>query len=136
MLLLTLVLNTLLVVAHSADSKSCVARSNLILKSAQNPTKNSNNKTHSVAELKPLKMNGREIFDLYGNVHEWGYDFYQRTLPSNVINPVGPDTGEHRVQRGGSFDLAPKYHQAGYRNYDLPNARSESVGFRLVRTLP
>ncbi len=77
------------------------------------------------------------VYDMAGNVREWTADWialnYYSTLPTKVKNPTGPDTGEYRGMRGGSFyaDMEDLYvyHQQGRH----PNAPSYEVGIRCVR---
>ena len=83
------------------------------------------------------KQNGLGIYDMSGNVWEWtndwyGSDYYSSSPPKN---PTGPDSGDRRVLRGGSwlngaFDL-----RTTYRNFLTPNYRSHAIGFRLLRTI-
>jgi formylglycine-generating enzyme required for sulfatase activity len=77
-----------------------------------------------------------EIFDLYGNVAEWVADW--DALPSNPeyyfaprtrSDPHGPDTGNERIIRGGSF-AALRGSRAGERRRGEPNERPADVGFR------
>ena len=46
-------------------------------------------------------------YDMAGNVWEWVNDYYQSNyytmLGGNASNPFGPDSGQYRVLRGGSW---------------------------------
>jgi formylglycine-generating enzyme required for sulfatase activity len=74
--------------------------------------------------------------DLAGNVSEWvtdwfSPDYYNSPPPSN---PLGPDSGEYRVWRGGSWantstDLVRTYTRTG----NLPTDASGGIGFRCAR---
>ena len=47
-------------------------------------------------------------YDMAGNVWEWVNDYYQSdyyaTVGGNASNPLGPESGQYRVLRGGSWD--------------------------------
>jgi formylglycine-generating enzyme required for sulfatase activity len=63
---------------------------------------NSGSKTHPSGQKKP---NGLGLYDMTGNVWEWVADWYGEKYysgsPKN--NPRGPDSGQDRVFRGGSW---------------------------------
>ena len=77
------------------------------------------------------------LYDMHGNVREWvqdwyGEDYYSKS-PKN--DPTGPETGTHRITRGGSWDKADGLYDI--RCADRWKFRSlalYSFGFRLVRT--
>ena len=70
--------------------------------------------------------------DMSGNVEEWVNDWYSSTYYSGspAENPQGPDTGETRVVRGGSWDYYWYYVRAAVRSYPLPISRNHYFGFR------
>lgn len=94
---------------------------------------NANETTHPVAQLRPVRINGKEIFDLLGNVEEWGHDWYEFQM-TNGTNPAGPEMGKRRVLRGGAYNFDSRYLRAGYRDNASPYDRGAINGFRLVRT--
>jgi formylglycine-generating enzyme required for sulfatase activity len=86
------------------------------------------------------------FYDMYGNVWEWCNDFYKDDYypKSPPGDPRGPQTGQTRVLRGGSWNSPAQKCRSAYRNYEDPgyvdtcfgrDARG-LVGFRCVRRAP
>jgi formylglycine-generating enzyme required for sulfatase activity len=78
------------------------------------------------------------VHDMAGNVFEWvadwyAADYYQR---SPERNPQGPDSGQSRVVRGGSWLISPIILRASVRISSSPGNRYNYVGFRCARGLP
>ncbi|MBA4349338.1 MAG: formylglycine-generating enzyme family protein [Thermodesulfovibrio sp.] len=94
---------------------------------------NSGSKTHPVGQKKP---NGLGIYDMSGNVWEWVQDRYDENYYKNSPrnNPQGPNSGQYRVLRGGSWYIIPRNFRATSRFWFEPSTRSYGYGFRLVRT--
>ena len=65
--------------------------------------------------------------------NEYDANYYTN---SPVKNPKGPNTGQYRVLRGGSWHYRSNYLRVAYRNYDLPSDRYSSLGFRCVLGFP
>jgi eukaryotic-like serine/threonine-protein kinase len=82
-------------------------------------------------------------YDMAGNVFEWVNDWYSETYyqRSPASNPLGPDSGQFRVSRGGSWGCTMNVLRTTYRfrfrgvGQDLANAY-DSLGFRCSRSLP
>lgn len=94
---------------------------------------NSGGATHPVGEKKP---NGFGLHDTLGNVWEWvqdwyGLDYYSHSPESD---PKGPNSGEYRVARGGSWrGVARGLARVSSRYILKPGVRSIVVGFRCAR---
>jgi formylglycine-generating enzyme len=82
--------------------------------------------------------NGYGLYDITGNVWEWTTDwfspYYYTHSPTD--NPTGPDTGEEKVIRGGSWLCCSNY-CAGYRVASRQHTPVDSglnnLGFRCVK---
>jgi formylglycine-generating enzyme required for sulfatase activity len=92
---------------------------------------NSSDKQQPVATLKPNELG---VYDIYGNVWEWVNDRYAPDTYSKTdhIDPQGPDTGNKRVRRGGSYHCPTHMVRPGYRAADTADTRYSVIGFRLV----
>jgi len=70
--------------------------------------------------------------DMAGNVEEWVHDWYgddyYATSPGS--NPQGPDSGDEKVLRGGSWTSVDDFLRSAYRDNNDPNYRSRNIGFR------
>jgi serine/threonine-protein kinase len=75
--------------------------------------------------------------DMAGNVREWVNDWYDAGYyaRSPAKNPTGPETGEYRALRGGSWLSVDRVTRAAYRYSYYPDDRGGDVGFRVVELL-
>ena len=85
--------------------------------------------------------NPNGLYDIYGNVGEWCFDFYGdygASTPSTgsattgATNPTGPATGTRRVNRGGGWNDFGKNLRSAYRAAAEQNTPLYNVGIRLV----
>ena len=86
---------------------------------------------HKVGKKKP---NPWGLHDMHGNVWEWCSDWYGNSLPGGT-DPVGPDGGSNRVNRGGCWGYSPDYCRSAFRYGYAPSYRNNDVlGFRVARS--
>ena len=70
--------------------------------------------------------------DILGNIWEWCRDWYGPYPGGNVTDPVGPETGSYKVNRGGSFGSGANDERSANRAKNPPNEDSAYRGFRIA----
>jgi formylglycine-generating enzyme required for sulfatase activity/serine/threonine protein kinase len=74
------------------------------------------------------------VQDAVGNVWEWVADWYGDYGKDEQENPKGPETGEERVIRGGSWNGSyASWVRPTFRYKDAPDKRSYGIGFRCAK---
>lgn len=98
---------------------------------------NSGKTTHPV-KGKPANPWG--LYDMHGNVAEWCHDFYDERYYASAPaqDPRGPEAGEERVLRGGSWNVGEGSCRSAARFSQPPGLADvcfgyEAYGFRCVR---
>ena len=87
--------------------------------------------THPVGQKTP---NAWGLHDMHGNVWEWCADWYASDYYTytDSLDPQGPDTGSHRVLRGGDWYGIARDCRSARRGLFNPGATGISIGFRVV----
>ncbi|MBN1593296.1 MAG: formylglycine-generating enzyme family protein [Candidatus Coatesbacteria bacterium] len=91
-------------------------------------------------EVRQKAANAWGLYDMHGNVYEWCWDWYSfgyyGDRPDPDSDPTGPDSGTHRISRGGSWDYIARYCRSACRVNLAPDSLYYGVlGFRVVRQM-
>jgi uncharacterized protein (TIGR02996 family) len=93
---------------------------------------------HQTTSVGTFPANAWGLHDLHGNVWEWCADWfgegYYQLSPGD--DPPGPESGEVRVLRGGSWFFSPRPCRTTYRFYDSPTSEDDDYGCRPAMSLP
>lgn len=85
--------------------------------------------------MERVKPNELLIYDMSGGVSEWCLDWYDKNYyrKSSIYNPKGPNSGNFKVLRGGSWLSKDDFSHVFHRNKTNPNHAGFTDGFRVVR---
>ena len=88
-------------------------------------------KTQRVGQLTP---NAWGLYDMHGNVCQWCEDWHEPTYYENSPrkDPTGPEIGECKVLRGGSWQLMASGCRSASRLYGRHDNSDNDCGFRVV----
>ncbi|TKG89219.1 DUF5018 domain-containing protein [Puteibacter caeruleilacunae] len=89
---------------------------------------------HPVGLKKPNELG---IYDMTGNIKEWVWDWFSEERPLiPTTDPMGPNSGTHKITRGGSYwssDNAGELKVWDRGKPFAPHPNHYEVGFRIVR---
>ena len=87
----------------------------------------------TTVSVKTLPPNPWGLCEMHGNVWEWCQDWYGTDYGTEAVtDPVGPEKGENRVLRGGSWIYYGRHVRSAYRGMIVPGNRSSYFGFRFA----
>jgi sulfatase modifying factor 1 len=89
---------------------------------------------YGLAPVDAFEANGYGLYNMAGNAWDWCADWF--TPRRLTAEPLGPDEGELRVTRGGSFLCHPSYcwrYRNAARSAAAPDSATGHISFRCVR---
>ena len=84
------------------------------------------------APVKSYNSNDWGLYDMHGNVWEWCWDWFGEYGTKHQVDPAGPESGTHKIRRGGSWFGDMHLCRSANRNYGHPASRYRTTGFRVV----
>ena len=87
-----------------------------------------------------FEPNDYGIYNMCGNIWEWVNDWWSPSWHGgkDASNPLGPETGDNKVVKGGSFLCHASYcnrYRCAARTKNTPDSATCHMGFRCVRDI-
>lgn len=71
------------------------------------------------------------LHDMHGNLVQWTADWFGDYPQKDVVDPQGPNKGDQRVLRGGSWGTYPQACRSAKRHRVEPGTRNYAIGLRV-----
>jgi formylglycine-generating enzyme required for sulfatase activity len=72
------------------------------------------------------------LHDMHGNLWQWCQDWFGDYPQKDMVDPQGPEKGEGRVLRGGSWSVGPQRCRSADRLGARPGGSGLTFGFRIA----
>ena len=95
--------------------------------------KGKNHPNYGINKVGTKYSNDIGIFDMSGNVWEWCWDWHNDYSINDQTNPIGPQSGDYRVIRGGGWSNIERQCRTACRPAHPPSSSMESISFRFAR---
>lgn len=86
------------------------------------------------SDVKKYRPNAWGLYEMHGNVMEWCEDWFEPFTNKLSFDPKGPEKGESRVLRGGSWVRRGRLCRSAFRNRGASSERDVNFGLRLAHS--